>query len=150
MLVNNLFDKTLLFEVFTTLTIFSGLIFAMYNEEELKQKVGLNLLINIGFALAFFRIFLYIQKRVHKEIFFEMKQRSSEQDEFKTIFNELDEGILITQNNRISKFNNLFQHLISTYFDKKTIKKVRQISDAKDQIHLDKDIQKNQSRILKF
>ena len=96
MLVNNLFDNTLLFEVFTTLTIFSGLIFAMYNEEELKQKVGLNLIVNIAFALAFFRVFLYIQKRVHKEIFFEMKQRSSEQDEFKTIFNELDEGVLIT------------------------------------------------------
>lgn len=150
MLVNNLFDSTLLFEVFTTLTIFSGLIFAMYNEEELKQKVGLNLIVNIAFALAFFRVFLYIQKRVHKEIFFEMKQRSSEQDEFKTIFNELDEGVLITQNNRISKFNNVFQHLISNYFEKKTIKKVRQISDAKDLIHLDKDIKKNQSRILKF
>ena len=59
-------------------------------------------------ALVTFRVFLYIQKRVHKEIFFEMKQRSAEQGEFKTIFNELDEGIVITQQNRITKFNNVF------------------------------------------
>lgn len=69
-----------------------------------------------------------------------MKQRLSEQDEFKTIFNELDEGVLITQNKRISKFNNVFQGLISNFFDKLTIKKVRMISDAKELIQLDKDI----------
>ena len=97
-------------------------------------------MVNIVFALGFFRVFLYIQKRVHKEIFFEMKQRLSEQDEFKTIFNELDEGVLITQNKRISKFNNVFQGLISNFFDKLTIKKVRMISDAKELIQLDKDI----------
>ena len=36
MLVNNLFDNTLLFEVLMTLIIFSGLVFAMYTTEELK------------------------------------------------------------------------------------------------------------------
>ena len=36
MLVNNLFDNTLIFEIFTTLTVFSGLIFAMYSEDELR------------------------------------------------------------------------------------------------------------------
>lgn len=69
-----------------------------------------------------------------------MKQRLSEQDEFKTIFNELDEGIIIAQNNKISKFNNVFENLISQYFDKKHIRRVRQISNIKDQIDLDKDI----------
>ena len=69
-----------------------------------------------------------------------MKQRLSEQDEFKTIFNELDEGIIIAQNNKISKFNNVFENLISQYFEKKHIRRVRQISNIKDQIDLDKDI----------
>ena len=78
-----------------------------------------------------------------------MKQRLSEQDEFKTIFNELDEGIIIIENKRISKFNNVFQGLISKYFDKTSIKKVRMISDAKEKIQLDKDIQKNQSRTMR-
>ena len=32
-------------------------------------------------------LFMYIQKRVHKEVFLEMKQKVSLQDEFKTIFN---------------------------------------------------------------
>jgi len=30
---------------------------------------------------------MYIQKRVHKEVFLEIRQRVSQQDEFKTIFN---------------------------------------------------------------
>ena len=36
MLVNNLFDNTLLFEVLMTILIFTGLVFAMYTTEELK------------------------------------------------------------------------------------------------------------------
>jgi len=47
--------------------------------------------------MIYFRLFLHIQKQVHKEVFIEMKKRTSEQEEFKTIFNELDEGILITE-----------------------------------------------------
>lgn len=79
-----------------------------------------------------------------------MKQRSSEQDEFKTIFNELDEGVLIAQNNKISKFNNVFNQLMNYYFDAKVIKRVREISDAKESINLDKDIVKNQTRTRKL
>tara|TARA_B110000285_G_C15129823_1_gene622801 strand:- start:2360 stop:2515 length:156 start_codon:yes stop_codon:yes gene_type:complete len=44
-------------------------------------------------------LFMYIQKRVHKEVFLEIKQRVSQQDEFKTIFNQLDEAILIISDN---------------------------------------------------
>lgn len=66
-----------------------------------------------------------------------MKLRTAEQEEIKTIFNELDEGIVITEKNRIMKFNNTFQELYSKYFEKKTINRVRQISDAKNIIQLD-------------
>ena len=79
-----------------------------------------------------------------------MKQRSSEQDEFKTIFNEREEGVLIAQNNKISKFNNVFNQLMNYYFDAKVIKRVREISDAKESINLDKDIVKNQTRTRKL
>ena len=78
-----------------------------------------------------------------------MKQRTSEQEEFKTIFNQLDEGILISHENRISKFNDVFQKLINRYFEKDTIQKVREISDARNLVELDKHILKNRSRINK-
>ena len=96
MLINNLFDNTLCFEVLMSGTMFSSIIIAnLKDPEEFKSRYT-NWVASLVFALSFFRVFLYIQKRVHKEIFFEMKQRLSEQDEFKTIFNELDEGIFIT------------------------------------------------------
>ena len=53
-------------------------------------------------------LFMYIQKRVHKEVFLEMKQKVSLQDEFKTIFNQLDEAIFITVDSKITKINTTF------------------------------------------
>ena len=75
-----------------------GFSYAINNEsvgKNDKKEIKGNYIVVALSGLIFFRVFLYIQKRVHKEVFFEMKQRTSEQEEFKTIFNELDEGIII-------------------------------------------------------
>ena len=98
-LVNNLFDNSVIFEVFMVATLFVGFNYAvMTQKDEGSDKfIGYsNIAITVALGMIAFRVFLYIQKRVHKEVFFEMKQRTSEQGEFKTIFNELDEGIVIT------------------------------------------------------
>ena len=88
-----------------------------------------------------------MQKHLHKEVFMEMGWRTSEQEEFNTIFNQLDEGILISHENRISKFNDVFQKFIQKYFHKDSIQKVREMSDARNLVELDKHILKNRSRI---
>ena len=127
-MVNNIIDNSLPFELFTTAILMSGILFAVFDYDQLKNSANNYAALGI-FGMIYFRLFLHIQKQVHKEVFIEMKKRTSEQEEFKTIFNELDEGILITEQNRITKFNKVFQKLISKYFDKTIVNKVRALSD---------------------
>lgn len=74
-------------------------------------------------------LFLYIQKRVHKEVFLEMRQKVSLQDEFKTIFNQLDEAIFITIDSEITKVNTTFQKFLLNYFDNEVMKNVSKSND---------------------
>ena len=74
-------------------------------------------------------LFMYIQKRVHKEVFLEMKQKVSLQDEFKTIFNQLDEAIFITIDSKITKINTTFQKFLLNYLDYEVMKDVSKVND---------------------
>lgn len=60
MLFNNLFDRTLIFEIACTVATFVGLISAMYNEKDIKESSGTAIVINIIFTMFYFRLFLYI------------------------------------------------------------------------------------------
>jgi hypothetical protein len=80
-----------------TFSIYIG-IFLSFFEGELEPK-HIQTIATFGFSTLMIMLFMYIQKRVHKEVFLEIKQRVSQQDEFKTIFNQLDEAILIISDN---------------------------------------------------
>jgi Ca2+/H+ antiporter len=79
-LVNNLFDNSILFEVFMILALMSGLLYtiSMKTDNMTPMFGNSNMEMVIIASLVVFRVFLYIQKRVHKEVFFEMKQRGAE------------------------------------------------------------------------
>jgi len=72
LIINNLFDRSLFFEIFTTGILIAGLYVGVAQEEGLDNEFY-NLGSSLFLCAIFFRIFLYIQKRVHKEVFFEMK-----------------------------------------------------------------------------
>jgi len=72
LIINNLYDKSLVFEVFTTLVLFACLLYGLGRDEDLNNKYY-SIAFTFMFGAVFFRVFLYIQKRVHKEVFFEMK-----------------------------------------------------------------------------
>lgn len=61
-------------------------------------------------------IYLWMQKQVLKETLKEINQRAAAQDEFKTIFNMLDESVMIFQNKRIRQLNKMTTHFIRNCF----------------------------------
>ena len=75
LLINNLFDNSLLFEIVITLLLMLGIGRAVTKDEDMEGQLVQTVLAFL-IAAVFFRIFLYIQKRIHKEVFMEMKQRS--------------------------------------------------------------------------
>ncbi len=68
-----------------TVSIYYG-IFLSFFTEDVKAK-HISTIATFGFSTLIVMLFMYIQKRVHKEVFLEIRQRVSQQDEFKTIFN---------------------------------------------------------------
>jgi len=78
-------------------------------------------------------VFLLINKRVHKEVFFEQKERISQQTEFKTIFNQLDEGIVILSNDHITQLNDSFKKFVQTYFGDSSMTQVCKCSTLVEQ-----------------
>jgi hypothetical protein len=122
MLLHNMFDNFVIYEVLIIAATFYGLVVGLYTEQELQESLP-SALILFTFALLLFRVFLHIQKKVHKEVFIEMKQRAQEQDEFKVIFNEFEEAILISRKNRMGRVNQAFKKLLSNYFDAELIEK---------------------------
>ena len=61
--------------------------FAKQNLTEDVKAKHISTIATFGFSTLIVMLFMYIQKRVHKEVFLEIRQRVSQQDEFKTIFN---------------------------------------------------------------
>lgn len=74
-IVNNLFDRSLFFELVMIASLFSGVYYgSMMKTESNKELLGnTSIELTLVVAIIVFRMFLYIQKRVHKEVFFEMK-----------------------------------------------------------------------------
>lgn len=50
---------------------------------------------SFSFSIICFVIFLGIQKKIHKDAFIEIKAKIAQQTEFQTIFDELDESVVI-------------------------------------------------------
>ena len=59
LLINNLFDNSILFELFILATLFFGFIVAVADKEELNGEYY-NLGVSVVFCLIVFRIFLWI------------------------------------------------------------------------------------------
>ena len=95
MLLMNLIIERCFFPIsfVLTISIYCGIYFSFFEGELEKRHIAT--IATFGFSTFIVMLFMYIQKRVHKEVFLEIRQRVSQQDEFKTIFNQLDEAILI-------------------------------------------------------
>lgn len=61
-------------------------------------------------------IFLYINKRIHKEVFTQHKKSSMLQTEYKTIYDQLEEGIFILKEDRITHLNVQFKKFMIRFF----------------------------------
>lgn len=61
-----------------------------------------------------------------------MRQKVSLQDEFKTIFNQLDEAIFITIDSKITKVNTAFQKFLLNYFDSEIMHDVSKSNELYD------------------
>ena len=62
-----------------------------------------------------------------------MRQKVSLQDEFKTIFNQLDEAIFITIDSKITKVNTTFQKFLLNYFDSEIMHDVSKCNELYEQ-----------------
>lgn len=98
-LMNNTLDKAMI--LVTPLTLFSmffGFIKATFQDTTPKdvRKHNIQLMVTLSFGTICFCIFMYLQKRVHKEVYLGIKNRLHQQNEFKTIFDTLDEAVVIS------------------------------------------------------
>ena len=124
-MLNNIMDRFFLpISILLGFLTYSGMIIAIYDTLSLQVDEKNTFVSTMFFATLIIAIQLYIQKRVHKEVFLEQKQRIAQQTEFQTIFNQLDEGILITSENKVTEINTAFKKFVSRYFDNPTMKKV--------------------------
>lgn len=57
-------------------------------------------------------LFMYISKRVHKEVFAEHKKSAILQTEYKTIYDELEESIFVLKDDKITHLNTKFKKFL--------------------------------------
>ena len=82
------------------------------NDPDVMDAVG-----SFIFAAISFLIFLSLQKKVHKDAFLEIKIKVEQQNEFKTIFNELDESLLVLNSeSKIAQINRMFDQFVFRHF----------------------------------
>lgn len=99
MLTVNCFDRgTTIISVTLALMTYIGMVDAYRGIEKITQAANWG---NVIFCVIGFQIFIHIQKRLHKEVYTEIKERVEQGNEFKTIFNEFDEGVMILKSNKI-------------------------------------------------
>lgn len=68
-----------------------------------------------------------VQKKVHKDAFIEIKTKVAQQTEFQTIFDELDESVVILNKaKRIVKFNQRYRKFIFGIFGESITTKVEE------------------------
>lgn len=80
----------------------------------LEQKQNFT---NSGIASTVFMfIFLYIAKRIHKEVFIEHKRSSMLQTEYRTIYDQLEESIFVLKEDRITHLNLQFKKFVIKFF----------------------------------
>jgi hypothetical protein len=85
LLNNNLERGMMLVLPVTLFFLFYGMVSATFEGVELTSYT-VQIFITLSFGTLAFCIFMYLQKRVHKEVFMGMKNRMHQQNEFKTIF----------------------------------------------------------------
>lgn len=72
---------------------------------------------NNGIASTLFLfVFLYIAKRIHKEVFIEHKRSNMLQTEYRTIYDQLEESIFVIKDERITHLNRQFKKFVIKFF----------------------------------
>ena len=92
------------------------------------------------FAVGTFILFLSIQKKVHKDAFIEIKQKVVQQTEFQTIFDELDESIVIlNESKKIVQYNKKYRKFIFAIFGESITTKVEEYTKLYERFENEKN-----------
>ena len=126
MVITNFIDKYMMVLTFIlTILVFLGLIDSTYGLEPYLANKGAAMFSSEYILTAFmFIMFIYIQKRTHKEVFIEIKKKMELQNEFKIIFDEFEAAIFIMKNNQITHVNLTFNWFVFQHFGSETMQKI--------------------------
>mmetsp|Transcript_17668 Transcript_17668/g.27353 ORF Transcript_17668/g.27353 Transcript_17668/m.27353 type:complete len:184 (+) Transcript_17668:276-827(+) len=123
---------------------------ASYGLETILSGNAFAIFFNLIYVEAFFCMFIYIQKRIHKEVFVEVKKKNQLQEEFKTIFDELDTAIFIMKDYRITHVNLAFNWFLLQAFGADVMARVSQFTNAYELSEMEKENQREEKRKSKF
>lgn len=114
MLLNNSLDKSMIVIAPLALTaLFVGILNAAFDlTQEMSGRVQ-SIILTLLFGTFIFMLFLYLQKRIHKEVFLSYKNLQHQQNEFKVIFDQLEEGVVITAQEKLLQMNSAFKAFVS-------------------------------------
>ena len=141
LLLNNITDKNFIYLGLMIMVVLKFAIESAIFDEVTVLGQG-SFSFSFVFAIIIAVIFMYINKRVHKEVFIEHKQKIQQQGEFKTIFDNLDEGILILEDELISQVNRSLKKFISKFFGLEMMQKISQCDLLSDQNEMNEQNEK--------
>jgi len=107
-----------------TIFLYIAMIYTTYG---LDFSMMASLIPTFTFGVICFVLYLGIQKKVHKDAFLEIMEKVSSRQEFQTIFNELDESVVIlNSSNRIVQLNQMYHKFLFKIFGESISSKVKE------------------------
>ena len=99
----------------------------IYTSYGLDLSNMVSLIPTFTFGVISFILYLGIQKKIHKDAFLGIMEKVSSRQEFQTIFNELDESVVIlNSSNRIVQLNQMYHKFLFKIFGESISSKVKE------------------------
>ena len=149
LLNNNLETSMILILPLTLFGLFYGLVEAVFGGADAMSVYSSQIFITLQFGSGAFVVFLYLQKRVHKEVFLGFKNRQHQQNEFKTIFDQLDEAVVITSQDKLHQMNQAFKHFVTKNFSDEAASHLEDLSKMHEENELTLENEREEKKASK-